>query len=129
MAEDRVFFRQLAWVHPRTRVPVLAIVVQSAWTMVLVFLPYEKILSYVISMDAMFWALTAGCLFVFRRRDPAPSAFRTPGHPLTTAIFCLACAGVVANTIYRFPHETLKGVAILLAGIPMYYIWKWISTR
>jgi len=129
MAEDRVFFRQLAWVHPRTRVPVLAIVVQSAWTMVLVFLPYEKILSYVISMDAMFWALTAGCLFVFRLRDPAPSAFRTPGHPLTTAIFCLACAGVVANTIYRFPHETLKGVAILLAGIPMYYIWKWISTR
>ena len=127
MAEDRVFFRQLAWVHPRTRVPVLAIILQSAWTMVLVFLPYEKILSYVISMDAMFWALTAGCLFVFRRRDPTPSAFRTPGHPLTTAIFCIACAGVVANTIYKFPGETLKGVGILLAGIPMYYIWKRIS--
>ena len=127
MAEDRVFFRQLAWLHPRTRVPMLAIIVQSVWTMVLVFLPYEKILSYVISMDAMFWALTAGCLFVFRRRDPAPSAFRTPGHPLTTATFCIACAGVVANTIYKFPGETLKGVGILLAGIPMYYIWKWNS--
>jgi APA family basic amino acid/polyamine antiporter len=129
MAEDRVFFRQLAWVHPRTRVPVLAIVIQSVWTMVLVFLPYEKILSYVISMDAMFWALTAGCLFVFRRQSAAPAAFRMPGHPFTTAIFCLACAGVVANTIYKYPADTLKGVAILLAGVPMYYIWKWIAHR
>jgi APA family basic amino acid/polyamine antiporter len=129
MAEDGVFFRQLAWVHPRTRVPVFAIVIQSVWTMVLVFLPYEKILSYVISMDAMFWALTAGCLFVFRRRSAVPAAFRMPGHPFTTAIFCFACAGVVANTIYKFPADTLKGVAILLAGLPMYYIWKWTAHR
>jgi len=35
----------------------------------------------------------------------------------------------VANLIYRCPHETLMGTAILLAGIPMYYIWKRISTR
>jgi APA family basic amino acid/polyamine antiporter len=80
-------------------------------------------------MDAMFWALTAGCLFVFRRRAAESTAFRMPGHPFTTAIFCLACAGVVANTIYKFPADTLKGVAILLAGVPMYYIWKWISSR
>jgi APA family basic amino acid/polyamine antiporter len=129
MAEDRVFFRQLAWVHPRTCVPVLAVVVQSVWTMVLVFLPYEKILSYVIAMDAMFWALTAGCLFVFRRRSGAPPDVRVPGHPFTTAVFCLACTAVVANTIYKFPADTFKGIVILLAGVPMYYIWKWTSHR
>lgn len=130
MGEDRVFFRQLAWVHPRTRVPVVAIVVQSVWTMVILLLgSYEKILDYVASMDATFWVLTAGCLFVFRRRTGAPPSFRMPGHPFTTAFFCLACAGIVANTVYKFPGNTLIGVAILVAGIPVYYIWKWISHR
>jgi APA family basic amino acid/polyamine antiporter len=125
MAEDGVFFRQLAWVHPRTRVPVIAIIAQSAWTIVIVLTgSYGTILNYVTSMDAVFWALTAGCLFVLRRRDTAASAFPMPGHPYSTALFCLACTGVVANTIYRYPGNTLIGFAILAAGVPVYYIWK-----
>ena len=127
MANDGVFFRQLAWVHPRTRVPVIAIAAQSVWTMVILNFNYEKILNYVTSMDAIFWALTAGCLFIFRRRNPQPSASSMPGHPYTTALFCLACTGVVANTIYTFPENTLIGMAILAAGVPMYYIWRWTS--
>jgi len=82
MAQDKVFFRQLAWVHPRTRVPVVAIVLQSVWTLVILLSgSYEKILNYVVSMDAIFWTLTAACLFVVRRRDPLRAAFRMPGHP------------------------------------------------
>ena len=127
MAEDGVFFRQLSWIHPRTRVPVFAIIAQSIWTIViLLFGTYEKILNYVISMDAIFWGLTAGCVFILRHRVQQ-SRFRTPGHPYTTALFCLVCAGVVANTIYTFPGNTLIGMAILAAGVPVYYIWKWIS--
>ena len=130
MGEDRVFFQQLAWVHPRTRVPMVAIIAQSVWTMAIVITgSFEKILDYVISMDAFFWALTAGCLFVFRHRNSAPPSFRMPGHPLTTAVFCLACLGIVANTIYKFPGNTLIGLAILVTGVPVYYIWKWISHR
>ena len=128
MAEDRVFFRALAWVDPRTHVPVVAIVAQSVWTVLIMFFGnYEKILNYVISMDAMFWALTAGCLFILRRRDPAVSAFPMPGHPWTTAAFCLICAAVVANTIYHYPKDTLIGVAILASGVPVYYIWKMVA--
>ena len=128
MGDDGVFFRQLAWVHPRTRVPVVAIVLQSIWTMVIMLSgSYEKILNYVISMDAIFWALTASCLFVFRKRSPMQPAFPVPGHPFTTAVFCLACAGIVANTIYKFPGNTMIGLAILVTGVPVYYIWKWIS--
>ncbi len=85
---------------------------------------YEKILNYVISMDAIFWALTAGCLFVLRRRAPQPSAFSTPGHPYSTALFCLVCIGVVGNTFYKYPSNTFIGLAILAAGVPVYYIWK-----
>lgn len=125
MAEDGVFFRQLAWVHPSTRVPVVAIAAQSVWTIVILLTgSYEKILNYVTSMDAIFWALTAGCLFILRRRSPQPSAFRMPGHPYTTSVFCLTCVCVAANAIYTDPSNTLKGMAILAAGIPLYYIWK-----
>jgi basic amino acid/polyamine antiporter, APA family len=128
MGQDRVFFRQLAWVHPRTRVPVVAIVLQSVWTVVILLTgTYENILNYVISMDALFWTLTAACLFILRRRDPQPAAFRMPGHPFTTAIFCLACASVVAVTFYRFPGNSLIGLAILATGVPVYYIWRKVS--
>ena len=124
MAEDGVFFRQLAWVHPRTRVPVLAISLQSLWTVVILLSGrYEQILNYVTSMDILFFTLTASCLFLLRRRGPAPG-FRMPGHPWTTALFCLACAGVVANTVYRYPANTVIGLAILATGVPVYYIWR-----
>ncbi|HEU4415672.1 MAG TPA: amino acid permease [Candidatus Angelobacter sp.] len=129
MAKDGLFFRQLAWVHPRTQAPVIAITIQSIWTMAILFTgSYDKILNYVTAMDAIFWTLTAGCLFILRRRFPARSAFPMPGHPYTTALFCLACAGVVANTVYLFPENTLIGMAFLVAGVPMYYIWRRTST-
>jgi APA family basic amino acid/polyamine antiporter len=134
MAQDGVFFRQLAQVHPKTRVPVAAIVLQSIWTMVILLSgSYERILNYVVSIDALFWALTAGCLFILRRRatmQPAlmdQPAFRVPGHPFTTALFCLACLAVVAVTVYKFPGNTVIGLAILAAGVPVYYIWKGTS--
>ncbi|MBV9435086.1 MAG: amino acid permease, partial [Acidobacteria bacterium] len=69
MAEDRAFFRSVAWVHPVTRVPVVAIVLQSIWTVVIMLTGrYEQILNYVVSMDFIFFGLSAACLFVFRRR-------------------------------------------------------------
>jgi APA family basic amino acid/polyamine antiporter len=124
MAEDRVFFRQLAWVHPRTRVPVFAIVLQSAWTMLILLSgSYAQILNYVTAMDWIFFGLTASCLFVLRR-DSAPAEFRMPLHPVSTGLFCLICWAVVANTIYRYPENTLVGMAILISGIPVYLIWQ-----
>ena len=128
MAEDRVFFRQLAWVHPKTQVPVVAIILQSAWTVVILLSgTYGQIVNYVTSMDWIFFGLSASCLFILRRRVPATETLRMPGHPITTALFCLACWGVAANAIYTFPKDTLFGVAILISGVPLYYVWKRIS--
>jgi basic amino acid/polyamine antiporter, APA family len=124
MAEDGVFFRQLAWVHPKTRVPVVAITLQSIWTVVILLSGrYEQILNYVTAMDYTFFTLTASCLFLLRKRGPAPG-FSMPGHPWTTGFFCLACASVVLNTFYRYPGNTLIGLAILATGVPVYYIWR-----
>jgi len=129
MADDKLFFPAVAYVSPRTRVPVVAIVLQSAWTMVIATSGrYEQILNYVVAMDFLFFGLTASCLFVFRRRGrrlkPEQAAgYRVPGHPLTTAVFIAACWLVVANTIYRYPENTLIGMAILLLGLPVYALW------
>jgi APA family basic amino acid/polyamine antiporter len=130
MADDGLFFRQVAWLDPRTRVPVVAIVLQSVWTMVIALSGrYEQILNYVISMDFLFFGLTATTIFVFRRRASRgamnPSeGYRMPGHPVSTTLFVAICWWVVANTIYRYPQNSLIGFGILLAGVPVYWLWS-----
>jgi APA family basic amino acid/polyamine antiporter len=128
MAGDGLFFRAVARVSPRTRVPIVAIVLQSIWTIVIALTGrYEQILNYVVSMDFIFFGLTASTLFVFRRRPDCIK--KTPGHPWTTAMFVAICWLVVANTIYRYPGNTLIGMSILLAGVPVYFLWKYSNQK
>jgi APA family basic amino acid/polyamine antiporter len=130
MAEDGLFFRQVARVDRHTHVPVVAIMLQSGWTIVIALSGrYEQILNYVVSMDFLFYALTASTLFVFRRRqetDPAQpiTRYRVPGHPVTTAVFVAICCWIVGNTIYRYPQNTLIGIGFLFAGLPVYWLWS-----
>jgi APA family basic amino acid/polyamine antiporter len=128
MADDGAFFRSVAWVHPTTRVPIIAIVLQSVWTMVIMLTGrYEQILNYVVSMDWVFFGLSASCLFIFRRRHVGESDALMPGHPWTTAVFCLVCVLVVVNTVVRYPANTLIGVGILVSGIPAFFVWRRIN--
>jgi APA family basic amino acid/polyamine antiporter len=129
MARDGVFFRSVGAVHPRTRAPIMAIVVQSVVASVLVLTgSYERILGYVVAIDWLFFGLTALALVVLRRRDRGEDGetglFRAPGHPLTTILFVVCAWLVVINTVYRFPADTLAGVGLLLAGVPVYYLWR-----
>jgi len=126
MAEDGLFFRSVAKIHPRTRVPVTAILLQGAVAIVVTLSgTYEQILSYVVSDDFIFFGLSAGCLFVFRRVDgPVGCAYMVPGHPYTTTAFIVVCAAIVVSTVYSYPVNTLIGIGILLAGIPVYYFWR-----
>ena len=132
MAEDRLFFRSVGYVSARTRVPTVAIIVQSVWTAVIAFSrSYEKILSYVVAMDFLFFGLTATTIFVFRRRERKDSGeaygYRMPGHPWTTALFIATCWLVVLNTIYTEPKNSLLGMGILLLGLPVYLLWEWLG--
>ncbi len=130
MAEDRVFFASVAKVHPRTRVPILAIALQGAAAIVIALSgTYEQILSYVVAVDFIFFGLTGLALFVFRRRIAESPSFRTPGHPITTAIFTATCWLVVIGTFVRFPVNSAIGLGILLAGLPAYAFWRQRSAR
>ena len=130
MADDGLFLRAVAWLDPRTRVPVVAILLQSIWTIVIALSGrYEQILNYVVSMDFLFFGLTATTIFVFRRRRArglaeSVTGYRVPGHPLTTGLFVAICWWIVANTVYRFPGNSLVGFGLLLAGVPVYWVWR-----
>jgi APA family basic amino acid/polyamine antiporter len=84
---------------------------------------YDQILNYVVSMDFIFFGLTACCVFVFRKRGQVQSV-RTPAHPVTTLLFVIACWAVVINTVIRYPNNTLIGMAILALGVPAYFLWR-----
>ncbi|HLX12980.1 MAG TPA: amino acid permease, partial [Bacteroidota bacterium] len=134
MAKDGLFFKSVGSVHPKSRVPVVAIVVQGIFAIVIAISgKYEQILNYVVSTDFIFFGLSATCIFVFRKRDAlsgstlntgAASRFRTPGHPYTTIFFVAVCWLVVLDTLYAYPANTLIGWGIMLAGIPVYVYWQ-----
>ena len=129
MAADGTFFKPLAWVNGRTHAPVLAIVAQGAVAIAItLFLNYGQILNYVTANDYIFFGLAAIALIVFRNRDArdpgaARPVFRMPGHPITTVIFLAAAWYIVGNTILNSPRDTLIGVAILLSGLPVYWLF------
>jgi len=126
MAEDGLFFKSVARVSATTRVPVVAIVLQGvAAAVIAISGTFGQILSYVVSVDFIFFALTGIALFVFRSRDPEQQvAFKVPGHPFTTGFYVLACCAVVIATVTNNPVNSLIGYAILAAGIPACLYWQ-----
>jgi APA family basic amino acid/polyamine antiporter len=138
MAEDGLFFRSVAKLNPKTQVPILAITLQGLLAIAItVWGEYEQILSYVVSVDFIFFGATAACIFIFRRRKnsaaqtqvEAGSIVRVPGHPITTVIFVAVCWLVVINTVYRYPKNTLLGLGLLLAGVPAFFFWRWRNNK
>lgn len=130
MAADGLFFRSVARVSPRTRAPVVAILVLTS-TSIAVALSgrYDQILGYVVFADWVFFGLSAASLFVVRRRGiggaPGSIRFGVPGHPWTTGGFVLVSALVVLSTAWAYPTNTAIGLGVLLAGLPAY----WLLTR
>ncbi len=125
MAEDGTFFRFLGYVHPRTRVPVLAILAQGLTAAVVALSgSYNQILNYVESVDFVFFGLAAIALFIFRKRDgDRPVSFRMPLHPWSTALFLAVAWGIVADVAIGSPRDTLVGLGIMLLGLPVYRVF------
>jgi APA family basic amino acid/polyamine antiporter len=134
MAEDGLFFRSVAWIHPRTRVPVVAIALQGAWAIAIALTgTYAQVVNYVVAMDCVFFGLTAICLFVLRRRATPNGRealqFRVPGHPWTTLLFIAAEWIVVVSTFAHDPKRSFIGFAIAVAGLPAYLLWRGRNKR
>jgi APA family basic amino acid/polyamine antiporter len=83
------------------------------------------LLTYVVFMSWIWFALAAVAIFVSRRRDPhADRPFRTPGYPVTPVVFILAALGIVANTVVAQPVESTIGLGFAVLGVPAYLAWR-----
>lgn len=124
MAQDGVFFKQFAWLHPKTRVPVYSLALQGVVTAAIALSGrYDQILSYVVSMDFFFMAICGIALLIFRRRDGAPL------KPWLTLGFVAVSFAVVADSFFASPRETAIGFVILLSGVPVYMLWTRRASR
>jgi basic amino acid/polyamine antiporter, APA family len=130
MADDGLFFKKLAWLNS-AHVPAFSIALQGALAIfiALVASKYERILNYVVSVDVIFFALSAVCVFVFRRRRTSADVFRIPGHPFTTLFFIVACGVITFTLLYKFPLNSAISFGIMLLGVPAYFLWASRSSR
>jgi APA family basic amino acid/polyamine antiporter len=126
MASDGLFFRRLAEVHPRFGTPAFAIIASSMWAALLAASgTFEQLLTYVIFIGWIFYALAAACVFVYRKRDAGQQLpYRVPGYPWTPLLFIIAAAALVANTVIAQPLDAARGLAIVILGAPAYLIWR-----
>ena len=126
MGRDRVFFARLGEVHPRFGTPAFAIVASSAWAVLLATTgTFEQLLTYVVFVGWIFYALGALAIFAYRRREPdLPRPFRTPGYPVTPLLFVLSAAAIVIDTIVTQPARAAVGIGMALAGVPVFYVWR-----
>jgi basic amino acid/polyamine antiporter, APA family len=122
MARDGYFAARLAELHPATRVPVRVIVVQAVWSSLLaVSGSYDQLTDCLIFASWIFYGLTTSAVFVLRRRRPdAPRPYRTLGYPLVPALFLLVAGWLVVNTALERPIESVTGIVLILAGLPVY---------
>jgi basic amino acid/polyamine antiporter, APA family len=129
MARDRVFFKGVGYLDPRTRVPTVAIVLQGVCAAAIALTgKYDQILNYVVSIDVLFFGLTGASLLIFRARLKGETLkegrLRVPGHPITTGIFVLACWAIAISTVVQFPRNAGIGIGILAAGALIYPLWR-----
>jgi basic amino acid/polyamine antiporter, APA family len=127
MANQGLFFRRVAEVHPRFRTPAFAILAQSSWAVILILFwgTFENLISYVVFTDWIFFGLTAASVFIFRRRAPnAERRSAVPLYPWTPLFFVAMSAWFVAVTLLQRPAQAWAGIAFLALGVPVYFYWK-----
>jgi len=126
MAERGLFFRGVADLHPVWRTPVRAIVLQTAWAMVLVVAwgTFERLIGYVLFVDWIFFGLTGAAVFIMRRRAGAPAGYRVPGYPFVPLAFVATSAWFVASTLVAQPLQAVAGAALLGVGVLVHRAWR-----
>ncbi len=125
MARDGLFLPAASSVHPRFHTPAVAIVAQALWSAVLVSSgSLSQLVSYTGFAVVLFSAVAVSAVFVLRRREPeAPRPFRAWGYPWAPATFVVASAVMLVNEIIRNGIAALAGIAVIAAGVPIYFVF------
>ncbi|MCI0631243.1 MAG: amino acid permease [Phycisphaerales bacterium] len=128
---DGLLFSHLSRIHSRYQTPAVALWVQCALSCIAVWLyQFQQLAGGFVFTMWIFYGLAAATIFTLRRRHPdAPRAYRCWGYPIVPALFIVAAAAMTALAIAESPRTTLPWLAILLAGIPVYLLWRRFCER
>ncbi|MBI5365034.1 MAG: amino acid permease, partial [Planctomycetes bacterium] len=131
MAEDGLFPRAVARLHPRHRTPHVAVIlIGAAAALYLYARTFEELVATFVLGMWPFLALSIAAVIVQRVRKPdLPRPYRVPLYPLVPIFFLLACAGIFANSFVEEPRFTLVNLGVLAAGLPVYALWRWKQRR
>lgn len=126
MARDGLFFRSVAFVHPKFRTPGISIIAVSAWGAVLLLSgQYDNLYRLVIFSSWILYALAAAAVIVLRKKRPdLPRPYRVLGYPLVPIVFVGVAGMLLVTTFVKSPRESIMGLLLIVAGIPFYYYWK-----
>ncbi len=126
MARDGVFASWFAALDGTTGAPVRAILLQSGWASLLILTgTFEQLVIYSGLVLAVFTAFTVGALIVLRRRQPdLPRPYRVPLYPVLPGLLVALSLIIVGYSLIQRPIESALGLATVLAGIPLYFIWR-----
>src|SRR2546430_696885 len=127
MADDGLFFKDVARVHPRFQTPWVAIVLTAVLGIVYVaFRTFQQLADQFVVAIFPFYALAAAAVFTLRRRRPPavlPRPVRVVGYPVVPALFIVATLYMLGNALWQDPLFTGLAFAVILAGIPAYRLW------
>jgi amino acid transporter len=124
MADDGLFFRRVASVHPRFGTPSIAVLLAAALGVVFVLLQtFEQLADTFVTALVPFYALAVAAIFVFRKRPNYDPPFRTPLYPIVPALFILATCFLLGNALVDPSSRmgTLAVLAVIVLGVPVYY--------
>jgi amino acid transporter len=122
MADDGLFFKNVARVHPQYKTPYVAIVLAAALGVLFVLTrTFEQLADTFVLSIWPFYGLAIAGLYRLRRTRREPRPYSVPGYPVVPAIFVAAVIYLVGNALLTDPAWTGLTFAIVLAGIPVYF--------
>lgn len=123
MADDGLFFRTVAKVHPRYHTPYVAILLAAGLGVAFVLLrTFEQLADTFVLSIWPFYAFGVGALYILRRKRPdLPRPYKVPGYPVLPAVFIAGVIYLVVNALITDPIWTTVTFGIVLLGIPVYY--------
>ena len=126
MAQDGVFFKRMAVIHPKWRTPAFSLIGQGLWAAALTLSGrYDQLYTYVIYGMVLSYTLTVIGMFLLRwKRPDIPRPYRCTGYPWLPAIYVVIGTAWTLNTIITRPTEAFWGTFIVLVGVPWYLYWK-----
>ena len=131
MGDRGLLFRSVGRVSPRFQSPSVAIWIATLLGCVYVMQnDFAQLAARFVLGLWPFYVLTVAGVYVLRRTQPdLPRPYRTWGYPVVPAVFLLASLGMLANALVTDPRDTVLTLLVIVVGIPIYYAWRWFTTR